>query len=58
MDFKEILTYFVGDKKIDTSEAEEIKKNLKTIVDSIGRRVITMDQGRIVRDDKQGKYVL
>jgi cell division transport system ATP-binding protein len=30
----------------------------KTVVDSIGRRVVTMDQGRIVRDDKEGKYVL
>ncbi len=30
----------------------------KTIVDSIGRRVVTMDQGRVVRDDKEGKYVL
>ncbi len=30
----------------------------KSIVDAIGRRVVTMDQGRIVRDDKQGKYVL
>ncbi|MEK7480185.1 MAG: cell division ATP-binding protein FtsE [Patescibacteria group bacterium] len=30
----------------------------KSVVDSIGRRVVTMDQGRIVRDDKQGKYVL
>lgn len=30
----------------------------KTVVDSVGRRVVTMDQGRIVRDDKQGKYVL
>jgi cell division transport system ATP-binding protein len=30
----------------------------KHIVDSIGRRVVTMDQGRVVRDDKQGKYVL
>lgn len=30
----------------------------KGIVDSVGRRVVTMDQGRIVRDDKQGKYVL
>ncbi|HTR18728.1 MAG TPA: cell division ATP-binding protein FtsE [Candidatus Paceibacterota bacterium] len=30
----------------------------KTVVDSIGRRVVTMDQGRIVRDDKHGKYVL
>ncbi len=30
----------------------------KTVVDSIGRRVVTMDQGKIVRDDKQGKYIL
>lgn len=30
----------------------------KSIVDSVGRRVVTMDQGRIIRDDKQGKYVL
>src|SRR3990167_7636280 len=30
----------------------------KSVVDSIGRRVVTMDQGRIARDDKQGKYVL
>lgn len=30
----------------------------KSVVDSIGRRVVTMDQGRIVRDDKEGKYVL
>ncbi len=30
----------------------------KTVVDSIGRRVVTMDQGRVVRDDKNGKYVL
>ena len=30
----------------------------KGVVDSIGRRVITMDQGRVVRDDKEGRYVL
>lgn len=30
----------------------------KSVVDAAGRRVVTMDQGRIVRDDKQGKYVL
>jgi len=30
----------------------------KSVVDAIGRRVVTMDQGKIVRDDKQGKYVL
>ncbi|HVM73771.1 MAG TPA: cell division ATP-binding protein FtsE [Candidatus Paceibacterota bacterium] len=30
----------------------------KMVVDAIGRRVVTMDQGRIVRDDKEGKYAL
>jgi len=30
----------------------------KSVVDSVGRRVVTMDQGRIIRDDRQGKYVL
>lgn len=30
----------------------------KTIVDSIGKRVITLEKGRIVRDDKEGKYVI
>lgn len=30
----------------------------KGVIDELGRRVITMDSGRIVRDDKEGKYVL
>lgn len=30
----------------------------KSVVDSVGRRVVTMDQGRVVRDDKGGKYTL
>jgi len=30
----------------------------KSVVDSIGRRVVTMDMGRIIRDDAQGRYVL
>lgn len=30
----------------------------KGVVDSVERRVVTLDQGRIVRDDKTGKYVL
>ncbi|MBU2103447.1 cell division ATP-binding protein FtsE [Patescibacteria group bacterium] len=30
----------------------------KGVVDSMGRRVITMDRGRVVRDDQQGQYVL
>ena len=30
----------------------------KGVIDSLGRRVITIDQGRIVRDDQQGRYAL
>ena len=30
----------------------------KGVIDELGRRVITMDEGRVVRDDKEGKYVL
>ncbi len=28
------------------------------IIDSVGKRVITMEKGRVVRDDKDGKYVI
>jgi len=30
----------------------------KGVIDSLGRRVITMDNGRVVRDDKSGRYTL
>jgi len=30
----------------------------KGVIDSLGKRVITMDEGRIARDDKSGHYVL
>lgn len=30
----------------------------KGVIDSIGKRVITMENGKIIRDDKGGKYVL
>lgn len=30
----------------------------KGVIDSIGRRVITMQDGRVVRDDPMGKYIL
>lgn len=30
----------------------------KGVIDSLRRRVITLDQGRIIRDDKEGKYIL
>ncbi|MEK7104438.1 MAG: cell division ATP-binding protein FtsE [Patescibacteria group bacterium] len=28
------------------------------VIDSIGKRVITMEKGKIIRDDKDGKYVI
>lgn len=30
----------------------------KGVVDAIGRRVITMDRGRVIRDDEHGRYIL
>ncbi|OHA15505.1 MAG: cell division ATP-binding protein FtsE [Candidatus Taylorbacteria bacterium RIFCSPLOWO2_02_FULL_43_11] len=30
----------------------------KGVIDSLGRRVVTMEEGRIVRDDPTGRYVL
>jgi len=30
----------------------------KGVIDSLGRRVVTLDSGRVVRDDKEGRYVL
>ncbi len=30
----------------------------KGVIDALGKRVITMENGRIVRDDKTGRYVL
>lgn len=30
----------------------------KTVVDNLGKRVITLDGGKVVRDEKKGKYIL
>jgi cell division transport system ATP-binding protein len=30
----------------------------KGVIDSLGRRVITMEEGKVVRDSKEGRYVL
>ena len=30
----------------------------KNVVDNLGKRVITLDKGRIVRDDEKGRYVI
>jgi cell division transport system ATP-binding protein len=56
---------------INTFEVVEILKKLnelgqtviitthnKGVVDAVGKRVITMDRGRLVRDDASGRYML
>ena len=56
---------------VNTFEIVEILKNInelgttvlitthnKGVVDSMGKRVITMENGRIARDDAQGHYIL
>ncbi len=30
----------------------------KGVIDSLEKRVVTLDQGRVVRDDKDGRYVM
>lgn len=30
----------------------------RDVVDAIGRRVVTMENGKIIRDDKQGRYII
>ncbi|MEK9185404.1 MAG: ATP-binding cassette domain-containing protein, partial [Patescibacteria group bacterium] len=30
----------------------------KGVIDSIGKRVITMQEGKVIRDDPTGKYIL
>lgn len=56
---------------INTYEVVEILKKInelgttiiitthnKGVVDAVGRRVVTVDQGKIIRDDANGKYIL
>jgi cell division transport system ATP-binding protein len=56
---------------INTSEIIEIFKKInqigttviltthnKKVIDNLGRRVITLEKGRLVRDDKDGRYAL
>ena len=38
--------------------ASSLTTHNKGVIESIGRRVITMEKGRIIRDDKDGKYAL
>lgn len=30
----------------------------KAVIDSLGRRVVTLEKGKIIRDDKEGRYII
>jgi cell division transport system ATP-binding protein len=46
-------------KKInDLGTTVIITTHNKGVIDSVGKRVITMEKGKIIRDDKEGKYVI
>jgi cell division transport system ATP-binding protein len=30
----------------------------KGVIDSLGKRVVTMENGRIIRDDQSGRYII
>ncbi len=30
----------------------------KSVIDSLGKRVVTMEKGKIIRDDKEGRYIV
>src|SRR3989344_6050881 len=42
----------------DLGTSVMLTTNNKGVIDSLGRRVITMEHGKIVRDDPEGRYVL
>lgn len=53
---KEIIRLLLEINKLGTTVI--LATHNKPIVDKIGRRVVTLDGGRIVRDEQHGKYTL
>jgi cell division transport system ATP-binding protein len=52
----EIMQIF---KKInDLGTTVIITTHNRGVVEAVGRRVITMEKGKVIRDDKEGKYVI
>jgi cell division transport system ATP-binding protein len=52
----EIINIFKKINEIGTTVI--LATHNKSIIDSLGRRVITLEKGKIVRDDKEGRYVV
>ncbi|MDD5083423.1 MAG: cell division ATP-binding protein FtsE [Candidatus Moranbacteria bacterium] len=53
---KDIISLLLEINKLGTTVI--LATHNKSIVDKIGRRVITLDNGRVTRDEANGKYVL
>ena len=48
-----------GKKKInDLGTTVILTTHNKGVIDSIGKRVITLENGKVFRDDKSGRYIL
>lgn len=53
---KDIINLLLEINKLGTTVI--LATHNKAIVDKLGRRVITLDNGRVTRDEQNGKYVL
>jgi len=52
----EIIEIFQSINKLGTTVI--LTTHNKGVIDNLGRRVITLDHGRITRDDKEGRYII
>ena len=50
----DVSVYFLT----DTPEDRILSPHNKGVIDSLKKRVITMDRGKVIRDDREGKYIL
>lgn len=53
---KDIINLLLEINKLGTTVI--LATHNKSIVDTLGRRVITLDNGRVTRDEQNGKYVI
>ena len=51
---REVISIFEKINKLGTTII--LATHNKDVVDSLGRRVVTMEKGKIIRDDKSGRY--
>ena len=51
---REVISIFEKINKLGTTIV--LATHNKEVVDSLGRRVVTMEKGKIIRDDKSGRY--